>query len=409
MQSKERQDGGRDAWTVVIGSSIGLAVAFGPAFIASFGLYIKPISEEFGWSRTEVSSLYSIAAILGAVGTPFLGFLIDRKGARPVIIASSLGLPITLALLVTLPANYLVYLAWAVLVGLISIVASPTAYVSLLPQWFSKRLGLAVAIAMFGSGLGQFLLARSHGWLLEHLDWRSAWLGMTALVAVVGVLAALVSAKDRPSLLKSRKAGREQEIPGIDLGVALRSSLFWTSTVSFFLVMLITAAMLTHLPSLLTDRGWTIAAAAGAVAMIGLVSLIGRAISGALLDRLGFGVVGTLLFPFQALGCLLLLYGTSSLEVYTGAACIGLSYGVEADMLPWSLRRSFGLRCFGRLYGAGFGIVQLGSVLGPIVMGASFDLSGGYATGLWILTGASLVATLLVVVAARAARHALQF
>ncbi|MDH7972121.1 MFS transporter [Sphingomonas sp. AR_OL41] len=405
--SDERLDRGRMAWTVAIGTAVGLAVAFGPAFIATFGLYIKPISAEFGWSRTKVSAIYSLVSIIGAAGTPFLGFLLDRRGSRQVIIVSSIALPCVLMLLPFIPRNYTLFLLVAVAVGLVSIIASPTAYVSLLPQWFSKRLGLAVALAMFGSGFGQFGLALMHGALLARIPWRSAWMVMAAFVAVVGVGAALLTARDRPSLCAIRRAGRSDDLEGQSLLSALRSPIFWTATLAFFFVQLITAAMLTHLAPLMTDRGLGIGQAAGVVAVIGLFSLVGRAVSGALLDRSGFGTLGVILFPMQMVGCLVFASGMGGIAPYVGASCIGLAYGVEADMLPWMLRHAFGLRCFGRLYGIAFGIVQLGSVMGPMVMSVSFDELGSYKIGLACLAVISLVATLLIAVAAQFSKRSI--
>lgn len=402
----ERLDGGRMAWTVAIGTAVGLTVAFGPAFIATFGLYIKPISAEFGWSRTQVSAIYSLVSIIGAVGTPFLGFLLDRQGSRTVIIASSIALPCALMLLPFIPRNYSLFLLVAVAVGLVSIIASPTAYVSLLPQWFSKRLGLAVALAMFGSGLGQFGLALMHGALLARLPWRGAWMVMAAFVGVVGIGAALFTARDRPSLCVIRRAGKSDDLEGEPLSSALRSPIFWTATFAFFFVQLITASMLTHLAPLLTDRGLGIGQAAGVVAVIGLLSLVGRAMSGALLDRSGFGLLGVILFPMQMVGCLIFASGIGGIAPYVGASCVGLAYGVEADMLPWMLRHTFGLRCFGRLYGIAFGIVQLGSVMGPLVMSVSFDKLGSYKMGLAALAAFSLVATSMIAIAAQYARRA---
>lgn len=396
-------DRGRAAWTVAVGSAIGLAVAFGPAFIASFGLYVKPIAAEFGWSRTAVSSLYALVAIMGAIGTPFLGFLLDRKGSRGVIIAASLLLPLALLLLIAVPADFSLFLACGFVIGLVSIIASPTAYVSLLPQWFSRRLGLAVALGMFGSGFGQFAMAHAHGELLSHYDWRTAWAIMAGVVGAVGIPVALFAARDRPELRRLRQARNEEAIEGASLRDAMRSPLFWSATPAFFLVMLVTAAMLTHLAPLLTDKGWAIERAAGVVAMIGLVSLAGRAVSGALLDRFGFGILGAALFPLQAAGCVILATVDSDGAIYLAAALIGLAYGVEADMLPWLLRRYFGLRCFGRLYGIAFGVVQLGSVFGPLLLGYSFDRLGGYSAGLWILAIASMISTLLIIAATRLA------
>lgn len=398
-------DRGAAAWTVAIGAAVGLAVAFGPAFIASFGLYVKPISTEFGWSRTQVSSVYSLVAILGAAGTPFLGFVLDRRGSRGVIITAAVALPLALLLLVVTPASMPLFMACGLVIGLVSIIASPAAYVSLLPQWFSRRLGLAVAIGMFGSGFGQFAIARAHGALLSQFDWRTSWTAMAVVVAIIGIPVALVAARDRPDLRALRRSRSDAAIEGVTLGVALRTPLFWTAVPSFFLVMLVTAAMLTHLAPLLTDRGWPIEKAAGAVALIGLVSLVGRAVSGALLDRFGFGLVGALLFPLQAVGCGLLLASPGDEAAYVAAALIGLAYGVEADMLPWVLRKKFGLRSFGRLYGIAFGVVQLGSVLGPLVMGVSFDHLGSYAIGLAGLTACAALSAALVTLAAGIGRQ----
>lgn len=396
----DRTDGGRAAWTVAFGASIGLLMAFGPAFIASFGLYIKPIASEFGWSRTQVSAIYSLVSIIGAAGSPFLGFLLDRRGSRPIILVASVALPCALLILSMLPASYPAFLAAGACLGLVSIISSPTPYVSLLPQWFSKRLGIAVAVAMFGSGLGQFGLAMIHGNLLASYPWRTAWTIVAAVVALVGIATAVITARDRPSILAARRAGRSEEIAGVPLRVALHTVTFWTAALSFFLIQLITAAMLTHLAPLLGDRGWDVAQAASLVGLIGIFSLCGRAVSGALLDRFGFGPLGLIIFPLQGVGCLLLAGGAGGAAPLVAAACIGLGYGVEADMLPWMLRRTFGLRCFGRLYGIAFGVVQLGGVLGPLIMGVSFDRLGGYAPGLALLALLSLLATLLVWIAA---------
>lgn len=389
----------RHRWERAAGIALGLSVAFGPAFIASFGLYIKPISEEFGWSRTSVSSLYSLVSIIGALGTPFLGFWLDRKGARSVIVASSLLLPLVLAALALIPPVFPLFLAVGVMIGLVSIIASPTAYVSLLPQWFSENLGKAVALGMFGSGLGQFLFAQGHGALLAQLDWRTSWIAMAVLAAIVGIPAAIRFGRDNPKVRTQRELGGEEGLEGVNLRHALCSSAFWFAVSSFFLVLLITTAMLAHLSPMLTDAGWGVETAALAVGLIGLVSLIGRVVCGVLLDRFGFATVGLLLFPMQFAGCLILLQSHGLFATLLAAGLIGLTFGAEADMMPWMLRRTFGLRCFGRLFGIGFGVVQLGAVIGPVLMGLVYDGTGNYQIGLAALAIASIGATALIALA----------
>lgn len=395
----------RRPWLIVLGCMIGLSVAFGPAFIATFGLYVKPLSAEFGWSRTEVSAIYSIVAIIGAMGTPVLGFALDRYGSRWAILGAALLLPAALLLLTAVPLNYVLYLGCGVVLGLVAIIASPTAYVNLLPQWFTGRLGLVVALAMTGSGLGQFVMPLAHGALLERFDWRTAWSIMAAVIAVIGLMTAIFLAHDRDSVKSLRRSGREHELDGVTIGTAMRSPTFWTAVLAFFIVMMVAGAMLTHLAPLLSDRGFSTAQAAGVVALIGMFSLGGRIATGFLLDRVGYGTIGLVVFPAQAAGCLLLASESGGIAPFAAAALIGLAYGVEADLLPYMLRTTFGLRSFGRLYGIGFGVVQVGPVFGPLILGVSFDRAGGYATGLIVLATCSLVSAALIFIASRIGRR----
>ena len=400
-----RIDGGVTAWRVAGGAAIGLLVAFGPAMFASFGLYVKPLSAEFGWSRTQISAVLAISSVIGACGTPFLGFVLDRFGSRPIILIGSVALPAALLVVPILPASYAAFLAVGALLGLVSVITSPAPYISLLPQWFSQKLGIAVALAMFGSGLGQFGLAMIHGELLSTHSWRTAWTCCALIVAIVGITNAWLNARDRPEVLASRKAGLMNDIPGVPLRAALSTTAFWSAAVAFFFVQLITTAMLTHFAPLMSDRGWAVADAAKLVGMIGIFSLMGRIMSGALLDRFGFGPLGLMIFPLQCVGCLVLIGGGGGHMPLLAAACIGIAYGVEADMLPWMLRHTFGLRCFGRLYGIAFGVVQLGSMLGPLILGYSFDHGGSYRMGLQVLAVGSVLSTLLVVTSAWSARR----
>ena len=385
------------------GTAIGLSVAFGPAFIAVFGLYVKPLSAEYGWSRTQVSAIYSIVAICGALGSPVLGFVLDRHGSRPTLLLSAVLLPAALLLLTIVPPSYPVYLACGFTIGLVAVIAGPTAYINLLPQWFTDRLGLAVAFAMGGSGLGQLIMVMAHGALLERMEWRTAWSIMAAVIAVVGIATALLLLHDRASIRDLRRNGREAELDGATVRQAVRSPIFWCASAAFFVVMMITGAMLTHLAPLLSDRGFSISQAAGVVALIGILSVGGRIATGFLLDRIGYGMIGLIVFPMQAIGCLLLASGTGGAIPYVSAAMIGMAYGVEADLLPYMLRKTFGLRSFGRLYGIGFGVVQLGPVFGPLILGASYDGLGSYDVGLTILAGCSMVSAILIYVASRLA------
>lgn len=392
---------GAASWRIAAGCLIGMAVAFGPALVASFGLYLKPISEEFSWSRTEVAVAYSIFSVIGALGSPFLGIFLDRYGSRGILIGTSIVFPVVLALLVLVPHNYAVFLGWSVLAGLLAITSSPAAYINLIPQWFDRRLGLAVALGMTGSALGQAIFTIAHGNLLARMPWRDAWLVMVGIVAVVGIINALFLLRDRPDFLKLRRSGRQSELEGYTVSEALGTLAYWSGIVAFFIVMLVIGGMLTHLVPLLTDRDVPIEKAGSIVAMIGIVSFVGRLMAGFVIDRVGFGVLGALIFPMQAVGCFVLWQGLDGAWLHLAAGMIGLAYGVEADMLPFMLRRTFGIRSFGKLYGLSFGFMQLGPVIGPILLGFSFDQLGSYTPALQLLSILSCISAVLVVLSSK--------
>ena len=143
----------RQPWVTVLASFIGSSVSISPAFLIPFGLYIKPMSAELGWSRTQLSLGVSVVALVSVLLTPVAGALIDRRGARPLAWVGAIGMPIALVCLSRLPASYPIYVTLAACLGIVSVAGSPMTYLAVLPQWIHKRLGQAIAFSMIGLGV----------------------------------------------------------------------------------------------------------------------------------------------------------------------------------------------------------------------------------------------------------------
>ena len=388
----------RRPWTIVVGCFIGLAVSASPTYFDCFGIYLKPMVAEFGWSRTQISLGFSMVSLTSVLLTPIAGIGLDRFGSRTMILAGCLLLPLVLIGFSFLP-SYGAFVALSLMMGLTFSVSSPSAFLTVPPQWFDRHLGLTIALSVMGLGAGQALLPLLTQHFVAGLGWRGAWLGMAGVVGIIGVVNCLALVRDNPSLLEARRLRGESDLlTGHTLGEAARAPVFWILVTSFILVVLVSAGTRIHLSALMTDRGFSAAQGAAAVATMGFASIAARLITGLLLDRVPFGYVGALFFVGEAAGVLLLASGQGDHMPFIAAAMIGAAQGSEGDIIPYVLRRKFGLRAFGKIYGLCFGLYQIGPVIGPLLMALAYDRIGSYEPTLVGFAALSIIASLLILV-----------
>ena len=172
-------------WSVVVGSTLALVVCNGPVVAFTFGVFLKPISQEFGWNRGTMSAAGSAASLMIAIAVPFAGMLVDRWGARrillPVIVLSSLSV----AAISLTPASLLVFIALYAVAGLATAGHGPQPYAKTIAAWFDRRRGLALGIAMTGVGCGIILMPQLARYMIEAYGWRSAYIGLGAVLFAV--------------------------------------------------------------------------------------------------------------------------------------------------------------------------------------------------------------------------------
>ena len=391
---------GRRAWKVVLGCFVGLATAASPAYYSSFGVYLKPIAAETGWSRSALSVAVSLAALVAALALPLTGAAVDRVGPRRLILVACVLLPTVMASFYFLH-SYVMLLALAVLMGIVAAPSSPLTYISLLPQWFDKRLGLGVSLAVCGLGLGSAVLPVASQDAIALFGWRHAWLAMATLVFVLGILNWAFLIRENPVHIAARTNPTQVIIDGVTLRQALRTTSFWQLTICFFLVATAVAGTGIHAVALLTDRGATPALAVRLMSLLGISTIGGRLITGVMLDRLSAAVPGVIFFGGLSLGLMLLVSNIGGGVDYVAMVLIGAGFGSEGDIMPYVIRRKFGLRAFGKIFGACFAVFQLGPVFGPVLMGLSFDHFGSYQPALILSAVMAAVAALLHGIATR--------
>jgi predicted MFS family arabinose efflux permease len=385
----------RSPWWVVFGSTIGLIVGNGPIVFFTFGLFLLPVTREFGWDRATFSSSLLVGHALAALAYPFLGRAIDRYGVRRVSLTSIVLFAMAIASLSLTPASPAVFIAMAGAVGLLSAGQAPLPYAKAVSSWFDERRGLALGIAMTGIGIGATVVPQFARAVIAAYGWRAGYVALGALLLVVAfpTVAIFIREPDRHARASAYKDG---VVPGLTIGEALRTSRFWLLAIPVFLVVTTINGIVGHLVPLLTDRGLEIAQATATLSAVGLATIAGRLVSGYLLDRFFAPTVTAALFLLPLVGVTVLAFGAGGMAPLAAAITLGFGLGAEVDVIGFMVSRYFGLRAYGEIYGCMFAIFTVGTGLGPVLMGLSFDAAGSYTTTL-IGFGIALVCASILV------------
>ncbi len=370
---------------ILVGAALGMGGGFAALYFSTLSLFLKPIALEFSWGRGQTAAATVLAMAGMAVGAVLMGRLIDRLGAARVVAVSALGMAALTAALSGLPGNPWAMGGLCFAIGLIGAGTTPLGYLAVFPRWFDRRLGLALGTAMVGLGLGLGtvvfpILAQQ---AIDAYGWRDAYVMLAVVSLLLSVLAwvlMFVCAGSPPEPAEHPRADRSRSSEGLTLGQAVRSLRYWNLVLILFLASAAGLGLAVHGTALLTDRGIHFEAAAQVAALAGLGVMLGRMVSGFLMDVWTAPPVGAVSFLLGALGMALYAHGplTSPWVLAAAGMLGGFAIGAEGDLIPYAVRRYFGARSFASIYGTLFGVYALGGLLGPIVFGIAFDRTGSY-------------------------------
>ena len=384
-------------WLVVLAAYFGVFVSFGSLLVFTFGIFVKPLSSEFGWTRESISAAFGFAAISVAVCSPVLGRLLDRYGPRRVILPAMTIFGLAFASLSLLTPGLIHLYAVFVVLGIVGNGTTQMGYSRAVSTWFDSNRGLALALVMAGVGTGGILLPPLAQSLITHYGWRTAYAALGVLVLFLGLPLTAVFVRER----HADHHGARPTLGGIAVREALRSRPFLILVATLFLGSITINGAITHLSPLLTDRGIGAGSAALVVSVLGGASFCGRLLTGHLLDRYFGPRVSFVLMTGVAAGIALLARAHTSPAALIAAALIGLGLGAEADITPYLLTRYFGLRGFSTLYGFTWTAYATAGAIGPVIMGVAFDRMGSYGPLLSLLSFATLAAAGLMLLLPR--------
>jgi MFS family permease len=386
-------------WVVVAVAFVTMAIGVNGR--TAFSLLYPPILDEFGWERGATAGAFSVGFLVSMLYAPLVGFLMDRCGPRYVIALSALVVSVGFASATLTSQLWQLYASLGVLVVGTSVAMSYIGHGAFLPNWFSRRRGLAIGIAYSGVGVGSILLLPWVQLLIDTGGWRHACWILALLVLAIAPLNLLLQRR-RPQdlgLLPDGAPATEAAPDGaaghrvvdpawvaVDwtLRRAAGTARFWWLAAGFFCGLYAWYAVLVHQTRYLIDVGFDRSTAAYALALVALFGIAGQIGIGWLSDRIGreWGwTIGSLGFVLSLLLLLALEGRADQLLMYAMVATQGLlgySLAPAYAAIPADL---FQGRRYGTIYGALSLTSTLGAAAGPWGTGFLHDQTGGYAAG----------------------------
>ena len=361
-------------WVIVGAGALMGCVAIGALF--SLAVFLQPMSDATGWSRTGISTAMTLDFLTMGVAAFGWGVLTDRFGPRIVVLSGAvlLGLGLVLASRATSLLEF--QLVYGVLVG----VAAGAVFAPMMVTvtgWFEKHRGLAVSIVSAGMGVAPMTISPFAQWLISSYDWRTAQLVIGIAAWVLLVPAAFLVR--RPPAVTAAAPGVPAE-GGEDMTVsqALRSPQFIVLGLTFFCCCAAHSGPIFHTVSYALACGLPAMTAVTIYSVEGLAGLGGRIVFGLLGDRFGARRVVVVGLMLQALGAGGYYFTRDVGEFYTVAILFGLAYGGVMPLYAVIAREYFPMRIMGTVFGGATMISSLGMALGPAAGGWIFDTFGGY-------------------------------
>jgi MFS family permease len=393
-------------------SAVGILATYALT-IYSFGIFLRPITEQFNWDRGALSAALSIGMLVSGPLSIFTGRLSDRHGPRLLVTGSGLLTGTAFMLMSQVSALWHVYLLYGVAMALGgSGCIVPVS--STIPRWFHRRRGVAIGLTWTGIGLGGIVTPLLAQGLISGYGWREAYVVLGAANLIIVMLLAQTLRRDpqqmglRPYGEKETPAGEPATppSPGLTLKQAIRTGRFWL----FGLVMLgfvfTMQVMMAHITPHAIDVGVPAGPAASVVSIWAATSLIGRNLAGFVADRIGAARSVALHLTAMALTIVWLLFAREPWTFYVFAAVYGIAYGGVVPMQTLMAGELFGLRSLGMIVASLMMLGSAGGALGPPLAGAIFDATGEYQIAFLISLGLIILAIILSVILTRS-RHSM--
>ena len=359
----------------------------------SFGVFVTELEGEFGWTRSEVSVAMSFFAIGGAAALP-VGWALDRFGARPVMIASLVAMAASQFLRPFMTELWQFYALNA-----LQFVGMPGAALitgaRLVGIWFERTRGRAMGFTAMGANFGGIVFSSLTASLIATLGWRGTYTTYGLMFAILIPIVFLVI-RERPTAPRGDGSRQPAATPGISLRTALRSRVFYLVVVSLLFAQVTYQSILPQLVPHLENVGISRAQAAVAISAFAFFGMGGKVGFGWFCERYPARYALVVSLTCQITGIAILLIAGNAWWVWSFVPVFGLGFGALGVVMPLLVQETFGMLAFGTIFGM-VNFLTLGAALvGPALVGISFDATGSYQLAFTVVAGLFVCSAVVV-------------
>jgi MFS family permease len=385
-------------WPIVLGAGLGGGTGAALLFY-TFSLFIIPMTTEFGASRGDMANVQALVGI-GALGAPVIGLATDQFGFRRVFTICMCVVAACHFAIAGLVTGLQSFALCTAVLGAFAMGTSALTITRPVNAWFDQWRGLALATASMGISLTTLIVPPILNLIIQSYGWRSGYVALGIIAIGIGLPSVLLLVKNEPGT--GRVADPVTEAEALTLGSSVyRSRHFWLLSISLLLIGIPGAGFLSQMSPMIQEEGATAGLAALAVSAYAGGQLIGRLISGFLLDRIDPRIVAFAFTFLPATGFFMLVWlDHAPAFALVAAAFVGIQQGAEIDIFAYFVARSFGMEKYGRAYGGIIGVGWIGNAIGVLGFGRLHDVTGSYTLA-QAISGISLILASILITSVR--------
>lgn len=400
-------------WYIVAASFLCLVISGGIGWTV-FPVVVPSLKQDFGWMDFHIGIAIGLWATVGAVFFPFLGRLIDRFGARWIMMIAVVAGGIVCFAMAEIRelAHMLLVLPFAAITTAASTYVPVT---NLMTRWFVRRRGLAMGIAMSGIGLGGFIMPNAASFLFHSMGWRQAYriFGLVIWVVLLPVIALWVYG--RPSDIGLKAEGEMETKPayspvepaaasagGVSARQAFALPRFWILGFADVANAIPIVSLGLYMVDFSIRAGITASVAALAYSSINAAAIIGTIIAGPAADRFNKRVMISIYYGLPAVAVLFLFRLESAIPLFSFAILAGTCLGGRNAIWPIVINDCFGDRSYSTVMGFLIIFFSVGNIVGPPLAGRISDVTGSFHGVFLLCTAAYLVSGILIAIGAKA-------
>lgn len=384
-------------WTLARVLAVTCTLSYGILYY-TFSVFTLPMEQELGWTRAQTSLGFSLALIVSGLLGPMLGKHVDRKGARGIMALGSLLGTVTVLLWANVHTLWQYYAVWTLMGVAWAAVFYEVAF-TIINHWFRQLRSRALLLITLVAGLASTIFIPLSTWLLSLFSWRDALMVLAGFLAVGTILPHLFWLRSFPRDMGQTVDGLPQTAPVQTAApvekpsAVLRTPTFWWLTVSFMFGAANSIALAAHMVPMLTDRGYSPALIATAAALVGFMSLPGRAIFTPLSEQVSSLTLTVVTLSAQALAFLSLVVLPGQVGLWLFVALFGLSNGALTLARASLIADTFGSKHYGFISGHMNLWASMAKAFFPVLIGSLYLRFHGYSP---ILLGLSVLSVLSI-------------